>query len=178
MTETADFNDIQLHMLGVIRMIMDSYNIPVESVAWYFDFIKNMNSENVFTDYNEFQEAQSKYMEDKSNSGDEQVVDEQVDDKKSESNEKSESDEKLKDEPIYVTTRREFCSVMNKGIKICPRYSNCDDRSCKNFHIESKYICQHVTRGSYCDQSDCELIVIRPCRKGKRCNDPECSFRH
>jgi hypothetical protein len=80
--------------------------------------------------------------------------------------------------PLIVTTRREFCNAMQNGIKICPRYSTCVNPHCKSFHVPSDRICPHVTRGSYCENSQCDLIVIRACRKGKRCNDSGCSFRH
>ena len=80
--------------------------------------------------------------------------------------------------PIFVSTRKQFCNTMQQGVKICPRYSTCHDSECKNFHIKEKHICQHVNRGSYCDTVGCELIVIRACRKGKKCKDSECSFRH
>lgn len=80
--------------------------------------------------------------------------------------------------PMYVNSRREFCEAINRGVKICPRYSSCDNESCERFHIRSDRICPHVIKGNYCNEDGCDLIVIRPCRKGKRCNDPECSFRH
>jgi hypothetical protein len=79
---------------------------------------------------------------------------------------------------LYVTTRRDFCSTMARGVKICPRYSTCGDDGCANFHIKPEYICGHVTKGSYCDTEGCDRIVIRACRRGKKCNDSECSFRH
>ena len=92
--------------------------------------------------------------------------------------EDEDEDGEEKDSPIFVSTRKQFCNTMQQGIKICPRYSSCHDGECKNFHIKEKNICQHVNRGSYCDTVGCELIVIRACRKGKKCKDTECSFRH
>lgn len=140
-------DDTQMHMLGVVRMIMRNYNLSSETLSWYLEHVENLDTTVISSSYDDYLKAKEEY--NKLNSG-----------------------------PTYVTTRREFCSVMSKGIKICPRYSSCDDENCKNFHIKEQYICQHVTRGSYCDRPDCDLIVIRPCRKGKRCNDPDCSFKH
>lgn len=80
--------------------------------------------------------------------------------------------------PVYVATRGQFCTAMQNRIRICPRYSTCTDNKCNNFHIKPEYICPHVVRGSYCENKECELIVIRACRKGKKCTNSECSFRH
>jgi hypothetical protein len=80
--------------------------------------------------------------------------------------------------PVYVSTRGQFCTAMQNRIRICPRYSTCTNNQCENFHIKPEHICPHVVRGSYCDNKECELIVIRACRKGNKCKSSECSFRH
>jgi len=154
---------IQIHILGMIRMIMNSYNLTTDSISWYDNMVSELTPDQLYDTYDEYtkflsmQQAELHSDETDHSDGETEIVE---------------------DDLIYVTTRREFCTAMGKGLKICPRYSTCTDRHCKNFHIEPQYICPHVTRGSYCDQSECELIVIRPCRKGKHCNDPKCSFKH
>lgn len=151
--DTIDYIDeIQSHVLGIIVGLMNSYHITPKHVAGRFEYIQTLNSEQI-----------SSYYDNELPAHPEPEVAQSVE---------------VEEEPTYVSTRRQFCSAMQKGLRICPRYANCEDVKCKNFHVLAEYICPHVTKGSYCDQEGCELIVIRACRKGKNCNDPECSFRH
>lgn len=83
-----------------------------------------------------------------------------------------------KKELLYVTHRREFRDALSKGIKICANYMDCDSDECLKFHVKKENLCPHAGRDNYCDQTDCDKIVIKACRKGSRCNDSSCSFRH
>lgn len=141
MHAVEDVDWLQVHMLGIIAGIMNSYRLNPAQVQQYFE--------------NDTQQTSS-------------------------SEESTESDSNISDcdPPLYVETRRGFCAALQNGKKICPSYSSCTDQCCQFFHIKSEFICPHVTRGIYCESEGCELIVIRACRKGKRCNDDRCSFRH
>lgn len=181
------YDEIQSHMLGVIVGLMTNYELTPEQVKDRFDYVASLNvrPNETYVEYknnqNQTQEIEIKQEPEKMKwadfSSDEELLMEASSEDSDESSDSGLSQES-DDLKVYVKTRREFCTAMSSGIKICPNYSNCKKNECKNFHIKQKYICDHHTRGSYCDNSDCDLIVIRPCRKGKRCHDPECSFRH
>lgn len=79
---------------------------------------------------------------------------------------------------LYVAHRREFRDALSKGIKICVNYMDCDSDDCLKFHVKKENLCPHAGRDNYCDQTDCDKIVIKACRKGSKCNDSSCSFRH
>ncbi len=164
MYELKNIDTIQSHILGVITGLMVSYNLNPAQVQSRYEYILTLPEE----------AALGKY---------ESPIQQEIDDLgmlptlPSSPSSASSADDDFHI-PIQVRTRREFCSALNNGIKICPRYASCTDHTCNNFHVDQEYICPHVTKGSYCDVNDCELIVIRACRKGKRCNDEDCSFRH
>lgn len=82
------------------------------------------------------------------------------------------------DKKIYVANRRLFRDALSSGTKICANYTDCTDDDCIRFHVKSEDLCPHAGRNNYCTESNCEKIVIKACRKGKRCSDPTCSFRH
>lgn len=184
----SNIDEVQSHILGVIVGLMNNYELTPSQVNDRFDYVASLElyPNTTYIEYKNHQ-TQPKASEppqeeptrlvwaDLSSEEDDVLLDLETD---------ISSDDSDVDtihnptEKIQVKTRREFCAAMSNGIKICPKYSNCSKDRCKNFHIKQKYICSHNTRGSYCDNNDCELIVIRPCRKGKRCHDPECSFRH
>ncbi len=163
MAENID--NVQYHILGVIHTLMKSYNLTIDQVDKHHSYVLACPPESIINDYATMCQLQA-------SSASESMVDsEQTDSEMSH----SDCDE---DRPVYVSSRREFCNAMGKGIKICPRYSSCQNQKCKHFHIQKQYICPHVTRGAYCDAPNCELIVIRPCKRGRKCNDADCSFRH
>lgn len=178
-------DDVQSHMLGVIASLMINYNInPVQVQSRYEHILSlNYNHNTVEVESND-QKTVDKNQVSRSSSwadicdSDDVAASSSNNSEDTISEDTNTEDEQTPNKPIYVSTRREFCNAMGNGTKICPRYSSCTDNECLHFHIESKYICPHITRGSYCDDNDCDLIVIRPCRKGKKCNDSECSFRH
>lgn len=189
MEDIGYLDEVQTHILGVVSGLMMSYGITVDQVATRYNYCRSLSKDQM-TDIYERPIDSDKSSEEncettvtventssiiqKKNKhlwSDYESEEEYV----STSNDSSSS---LEEPPLYVKTRREFCATMQKGIKICPRYSTCEDQLCKNFHIESEYLCSHKIRGNYCDNNNCELIVIRACRKGKKCNDSECSFRH
>ncbi len=163
MYELKNIDTIQSHILGVIAGLMTSYNLNPAHVQARYEYILETPEH----------ELNSKY---------ESPIQREIDELgllpalPSSPSDSSLTNEFM--EPLYVCTRREFCAALNNGVKICPRYSSCDNYECTNFHVLQQYICPHVTRGNYCDNNECELIVIRACRKGKRCNDEDCSFRH
>lgn len=199
MTTLDPIDEIQSHILGVLTGLMISYNLNPDQVKARYDYILSLSPQDIsnvyqspsqptgeidvnnltplsagrsWGDYNDDIEASidsNDYLMDIDDVGSESIV--------SEESIESEVSNETPD-TIYVSTRKEFCSTMQKGIRICPRYSTCKDAFCKNFHVKDEHICPHVTRGSYCDTEGCDLIVIRACRKGRKCNDSECSFRH
>lgn len=182
-------DEIQSHILGVIVGLMANYDLTPDQVNERFDYVSSLeHSPN--TTYIEYKNQQTQTSQ--NNQPEEPFVRQEPTslnwaDLSSDEEEillglnsdiSSEDSEDEDPSKIHVKTRREFCNAMSNGVKICPKYSNCTKQGCKNFHIKQRYICSHHTRGSYCDKAECDLIVIRPCRKGKRCHDPECSFRH
>lgn len=174
-------DEVQSHILGVITGLMVSYKLNPRHVEERYEYILSLPTETHYQPYEAASGEELHSSEDESSSSESSgsSISLEIDENPTKvlwgDMEDSDTDNV---EKINVTTRREFCDAMNKGIKICPRYSSCYNPKCKHFHISNEYICPHVTRGSYCDNNGCELIVIRPCRKGKRCNDPECSFKH
>lgn len=156
-TETVDC--IQYHMLNMIAGIMHGYSLNPSQVKAQYEYVSTIDPSTVTHKYDKDVWAQPFVT----------PIDTKND---------VEQQEETK-EVLYVESRRDFCLALGKGKKICPSYSSCTDQSCKHFHIRSEFICPHVSRGSsFCEEEDCELIVIRACRKGKRCNDAKCSFRH
>jgi hypothetical protein len=170
-TMNTNVDHIQYHILGVIHSLIKSYNLTIEQVSKHHEYILSFPEESLIHDYATMCDLQSRS---DTNTTDTETASYAEHSDNSDADYEHERDHN----PVYVSTRREFCNAMSKGIKICPRYSNCRNNRCKHFHIEQQYICPHVTRGAYCEQGNCELIVIRPCRKGSKCRDPECSFKH
>ena len=82
------------------------------------------------------------------------------------------------DKKMYVAHRRDFRDALSSGTKICANYIDCTDDECVRFHVLPENLCQHAGRNNYCSETHCDKIVIKACRKGKRCNDSTCSFRH
>ena len=203
-TNMAEFeiDEVQSHILGVAAGLMVSYGLTPAQLEERYNYIISLSQEqitNVYEQPNQESEDNQIVPEEEQEvktpckpippistttrwadyeSEDECIFHLDMSDKPKEENDTDEEKQGKTIPSIYVTTRREFCGMMQKGIKICPRYSTCDNEQCKNFHIQPEYICSHVNKGSYCDAEGCDLIVIRPCRKGKKCNDPDCSFRH
>ena len=196
-------DEVQSHILGVIASLMRSYNLKTNQVEARYHYVTSLNQNEVTPFYVESTSpVKSEDSEEEVNNitpitstkswadyEDEDDDDDDDDDDSievnlspmdvdNESDGLAEEEETKDDSPLYVSTRRQFCSTMQQGIKICPRYSTCTNKFCNHFHVRDEHICPHITRGSYCDTEGCEMIVIRACRKGKRCNDPDCSFRH
>lgn len=180
---------VQSNILGVIANMMISYNLSPDQVNERFDYVASIAPP--FQTYKEYladldcdEEETTPLLQPESISASTSWAD-ICDEDDYESFEKlsSDSDEPVsasseEDESLWISTRREFTDCMRKGILICPRYSNCTSPLCKNFHMKAEYICHHETKGSYCEYNQCDLIVIRACRKGRKCNNKECSFRH
>jgi len=167
-------DEIQSHVLGIIVGLMHSYQLTTKHVQARSEYVRSLNPNNVSHVYQELvseeeEEEEAEETEEKDDSSPHESWGDRC---------YTEVEVVETDQPLYVSTRRQFCETMQKGIKICPRYSTCESIDCKNFHVRSEHICKHVTRGNYCDNNSCDLIVIRACRKGTRCRDAECSFRH
>lgn len=160
---------IQYHMLNMIAGIMHGYNLNPAQVQAQYEYMSSIDPQKTTKKYDS--EVWSQPFVSLSD------ISESETSQQSESDQQSETTES--EGPLYVETRREFCLALGSGKKICPSYSSCVDPSCSYFHIRSEFICPHVSRGSsFCEEEGCELIVIKACRKGKRCNEPSCSFRH
>ncbi len=164
-------DQIKFSMMNIVYWLSNSYGITMDDIAQHQCYVESLNITEAQYSY----EGYCKWLEDNSsdqtNISDTEYSINNSDDAETET-------ESETDKPIYVATRRDFRKIMNEGIKICPRYSSCVNEECKNFHILPEHLCPHNPRGSYCDHDDCDLIVIKPCRRGRRCNDSECSFRH
>lgn len=189
-------DEIQSHILGVITGLMIGYGLNPAHVDARFGYITSLPPGETRTTYQGLDEASEASEGEASEESEVSEIlindltpidagiswgdmENDSDPYDVSSLEVSESENDEEDEgPLYVTTRKQFCSTMQRDIRICPRYSTCENKYCKNFHVKEQYLCPHVTRGSYCDVEGCDLIVIRACRKGKRCNESECSFRH
>lgn len=166
-------DEVQSHILGVAAGLLVSYGLTPAQLETRYDYIRSLSQDQITnmyetsTDCAECNQDELKPLPPLSPSslwGDYEL--------------EEDANSDSKDDILYVTTRRDFCMMMQKGIKICPRYSSCEQIQCSNFHIQPEYICSHANKGSYCDIEGCDLIVIRPCRKGKKCSDADCSFRH
>lgn len=191
----SEINDIQSHMLNLAVSILINYNISFDHFTQRYEYMhsehvnyikqchqrqqeyqeqhkQEFQQDNLVEEQNQQSEAKDETLQ--SNTSSMSSVGSWLDIQQESENKKCQSDEG----PLYVSTRRDFCCALQNGIRICPRYSNCLNSDCKNFHIKEQFICPHVTKGSYCDVEGCNLIVIRACRKGKKCNDKNCSFRH
>lgn len=84
----------------------------------------------------------------------------------------------VQDKKMYVTHRRAFRDAISNGIKICSHYDDCADNNCLRFHVLRENLCPHAGRNNYCDNPSCDKIVIQACRKGRKCTNNTCSFRH
>lgn len=189
-SSVASIDEIQSHILGVIVGLMNNYQLTSEQVQDRFEYVaslelypnttyidyKNQQTQTQEEEFTQEEPTRLVWADLSSEEEDAAILDFEPEVSSSDSD--VDTVQASTQTKIQVKTRREFCAAMSNGIKICPKYANCNKDHCKNFHIKQKYICSHNTRGSYCDNNDCELIVIRPCRKGKRCHDSECSFRH
>lgn len=82
------------------------------------------------------------------------------------------------DQKKYVSSRRAFRDAMANGEHICANYDQCSDPACKCFHVKPEHLCSHAGRNNVCNDNTCEGIVIKACRKGRKCTDAHCSFRH
>lgn len=88
------------------------------------------------------------------------------------------NENKSDNKKMYVTHRRDFRDALSGGAKICANYIDCTDDKCIRFHVLPENLCPHAGRNNYCSETHCDKIVIKACRKGKRCSDQSCSFRH
>lgn len=192
MSSLDNVDEVQSHILGVITSLMTSYALDPTQVSKRYDYVRALPAKEIahlnsltYLEYKNNSDSDSSDMNIDAN-GNESPDD--VGGYNTAVSSKSsswadlcyESDQSMEsnNDKIFVSTRREFRNTMTKGIKICPKYSTCENVDCKNFHILPHHLCPHDTRGSYCENNQCDKIVIRACRKGKRCNDSNCSFRH
>lgn len=175
-------NDVHTHMLGLIVSIMHNYSLQPSDVSnYYYDAVVDTNSiesesENEITpliknsDYSWAATdtvRRSWASESDSEETEEEIVLEVV------------LEEPLvEDKKMYVAHRRAFRDAISNGIKICSQYNDCSDNNCPRFHVLRENLCPHAGRNNYCDNSSCDKIVIQACRKGRKCTNNTCSFRH
>ncbi len=182
MSKTPD--EIKYHILGVIHSLTKSYCLTLDDIAHHMCYVESFAPEDVCHDYDKYVQSYeecdiadlSTYADASSDCAHDDSNSEYLSSNSQDGSRCSDAPDSKT--PIYVSSRREFCQVMSKGIKICPQYASCADDTCDRFHIHPEFLCPHDPKGSYCDDEDCDLIVIKPCRRGKRCNDIKCSFRH
>jgi hypothetical protein len=149
---------IQMHILGLIVNLISWYSLPIDSVKeYYVDHLKS-------TESNELNESNDIEMQDDKNSIE------------------LNNDESMLDEPtiskIWIQTRRDFRDKLDDGLKICPNYYECHNDECDYFHVKKEFICNHAIDNNYCNDFSCTKIIIKKCRKGNKCKDNKCSFRH
>lgn len=152
----VELDDLQSHMLGLISNIMVWYNLhPTYVESSYLSLVEK---------FNQIYEMQ-KNSEESNNDINQDVSD---------CNMSDDTDDNI----VWATTRREFRQCMLDGLKICPKYSSCQDSECTFFHVKRENICDHAINDNYCDDHTCNKIIIKKCRKGNKCIDESCSFRH
>ena len=158
-------DEIQSHMVGVILIIMNNYGLTTNHID-YYNQISLASQVNLDCQSNQLE--QTNLNEIKNSTQDEIVLD----------CIETQLESKPQNNKMYVAHRRAFRDAISNDNKICPQYKNCTDDNCKRFHVLEKNLCPHAGRNNYCDQINCDKIVIKACRKGKKCSDNSCSFRH
>jgi hypothetical protein len=191
---TYQFDNAQMHMLGLIVSIMNNYGLQTIDIESYQInqseaslhatadvFIDNKDDliiESVLVETNRGETPPLISNKDYSWTTPNTVKHSWASDSgESDNNDTSESGT-TPDKKIYVAHRRAFRDAISNGIKICSHYKDCSDEQCLRFHVLDENLCTHAGRNNYCDQSNCDKIVIKACRKGRRCTDTSCSFRH
>lgn len=204
MTDTYALDNVQTHMAGLIVSIMNNYSLSVTDIVNYIQCMENYQAP-VDSDYVQYtppsiESDPSHHDHDESedsNASDQEVEQVSVSTlvfgngpnyvhhswASDAGSDVMDLDIPLLDTPtedkkMYVAHRRAFRDALSEGIKICSNYTECHDNHCKRFHVLSENLCPHAGRNNYCDHPNCDKIVIKACRKGRRCNDTSCSFRH
>jgi hypothetical protein len=160
--DTQALSDIQSHMLGLVVSIMYNYGLHPANVDNHFHAAMAQSEPSAPDD---------QYVDQFADAPIDEPVQEHADSGYPTSLPAS-------DKKMYVTHRRAFRDALSKGIKICAKYGDCDDDHCERFHVLPEDLCPHAGRNNYCNQLSCDKIVIKACRKGRRCADSSCSFRH
>lgn len=162
-------DSIQLHILGLITTLVNWYGLPIDSVKQYY----NDNCINhIDTNTNEAVDNNQTI-----NPSDTNEVD-NVDDVTINDFDKADELENDIISKIWIESRRDFRDKLDNGLKICPNYYECFDDECGCFHVKKEFICNHAVDNNYCNDYSCTKIIIKKCRKGNKCKDNKCSFRH
>lgn len=190
------FDDVQSHMLGLIVSIMNNYSLQPTDVDTYFHGVTSYQTESIELNdecpqqVTEYQTISSPLKGSDSEEAPLISIKEYawatniVKRSWASESEDSESGDHVNalhpesDKKMYVAHRRAFRDAISNGIKICSHYNDCTDDHCLRFHVLRENLCPHAGRNNYCDHSSCDKIVIKACRKGRRCTDTSCSFRH
>ena len=156
---------IQLHILNIITNLISWYNLPIESVKDYYQ--------------SQYQTHSAESKDTTESDSDQQVTNDTTN---LEVPEVVVCDEPTIDttvkSKIWIQTRREFRDKLDDGLKICPNYYECHNDECEGFHVKKEFICNHALDNNYCNDIYCTKIIIKKCRKGSKCKDTKCSFRH
>lgn len=181
MSYSCTLDHVQIHMLGLVVSIMANYSLSVTDIVNYPQ-INEYNQEQVEltnTDNNVDEPivfdngadyVHHSWASDDGSDVDDQIVNTELD--------SLYHDQITDDKKKYVTHRRAFRDALLEGIKICSNYTQCNNNECTRFHVHPDNLCPHAGRNNYCDQPNCDKIVIKACRKGRKCTDTSCSFRH
>ena len=203
---SGEFDSVKLHMLGLISNVMVWYHLlPNQVESSYNELIAHMSANNSsFHSFNsdevDINDVDFNKPDDNDDATEtktpENIIDtENLENTKTEcvidtknipeiettetieNNKNTENNEdQLK--TIWVKTRREFRDKILDGFKICPRYSTCVDSECEYFHVKKENICNHSINDNYCNDNVCDKIIVKKCRRGNKCKDSSCSFRH
>jgi uncharacterized protein YifE (UPF0438 family) len=202
MTDPYVLDNVQSHMAGLIVSIMNNYSLSVTDIVNYIQCMESYQTQPIDPEYVQYTPPSQE-----SSNGHEESEDSDVSDQEVEHVSVSTPvfdngpnyvhhswasdvgsdvmdldipllDEPTEDKKMYVAHRRAFRDALSEGIKICSNYTDCHDNHCTRFHVLSENLCPHAGRNNYCDHTNCDKIVIKACRKGRRCNDTSCSFRH
>lgn len=181
-------DEVQYNMLGLVISIMNNYHLNIDHISNQLSYqqppnyennlIQPMEEETEFVPINKSKPIDIVQAETKTSFvkmtnyakawGDSDSEDEVI----------LSSKERPKNKKMFVSHRRAFRDALSNGNRICSQYNNCTDNNCKRFHVLDENLCPHAGRNNYCEDANCDKIVIKACRKGKRCNDKTCSFRH
>ncbi len=166
----GNIDEVRFNILNVIHSLAWSYNLSIEDIIHHKQYLESLQPDAFYRSYDDY--ARSLQARGHTSAYSNESVSSEC------LYESSEFDDSDLPEKIFVSSRREFTHALNKGIKICPKYSSCTNPTCTYFHIAPEYLCPHNPKNNYCSHDGCDLIVIKPCNRGRQCSDANCSFRH
>ncbi len=172
--QIRELDQVQFNMLNLIVSIMNNYQLYPTDVDMQFyhtmEYHSLQPSEAILTQ--PFEEPKDPLQE---VIGQDKYVQEAT---KSANSDTPSTPSAVEDKKMYVDNRWAFRDALSADIKICPNYNRCTKDECRYFHVRQEHLCPHAGRNNHCDALLCDKIIIKACRKGRRCHDSECSFRH